>query len=317
MSLFGSLMRDLERDPVFGAMNQMNRMMNSMMGGGLGMGMAPPGMGGPMGGMGMLESPFGFGPHMGIPQGHPGNHSRSPHHPHEMMPFVGGGIMSPFGHLGMGGGFPDFNQLIHDGNNGHSFSSMSVTSISNGPNGPQVYQASKQTASGPGGVKETRKAVSDTRTGTKKLAVGRHVGERAHVREREENMFTGRREENEEFINLEEEEAEDFDREWKNRAYGGRYSHSSSMPAIVGAEHTSRHHNNRAGGRHLQIGYPTRPSESTPSVTIEELPPSDDEDVGRSTETPKSTASMPSASSSRRSPYTREKKQKSKRVKKY
>lgn len=54
---------------------------------------------------------------------------------------------------------------------------MSVTSISSGPDGrPQVYQASKQTASGPGGVKETRKAVSDTRTGTKKLAVGRHMG---------------------------------------------------------------------------------------------------------------------------------------------
>jgi hypothetical protein len=45
---------------------------------------------------------------------------------------------------------------------------------------------------------------------------------------------------------------------------------------------------------------------------------SDDEDIGRNTGTPQSTASMPSASSSsRRSPYTREKKQKPKRVKKH
>jgi myeloid leukemia factor 1 len=95
------------------------------------------------------------------------------------------------------------NGLVRQDPSGHSFSSMSVTSISSGPDGrPQVYQASKQTAQGPGGVKETRKAVTDTRTGTKKLAVGRHMGERGHVREREENLFTGQREENEEFVNL-------------------------------------------------------------------------------------------------------------------
>lgn len=34
------------------------------------------------------------------------------------------------------------------------------------------------------------------------MEVGRHLGDRGHVREREENMFTGQREENEDFINL-------------------------------------------------------------------------------------------------------------------
>lgn len=82
---------------------------------------------------------------------------------------------------------------------------MSVTSISSGPDGrPQVYQASKQTAAGPGGVRETRKALSDSRSGVKKLSVGRHMGEKGHVKEREENMFTGQREENEEFLNMDE-----------------------------------------------------------------------------------------------------------------
>ena len=96
--------------------------------------------------------------------------------------------------------------MRHDGSgNGHSFSSMSVTSITSGPDGrPQVYQASNQTATAPGGVRETRKAVADSRSGTKKMSVGRHMGDRAHVREREENIYTGQREENEELINLEE-----------------------------------------------------------------------------------------------------------------
>lgn len=81
------------------------------------------------------------------------------------------------------------------------------------------------------------------------------------------------------------------------------------MPAIAGVE-SSRH-----GGRgRQQIGYPTRTSESTPSVTIEELPPSDDEDQDRKTPL---TSSIPTASSSRRTPYSKEKKPKSKRVKKY
>src|SRR5665811_1882025 len=95
--------------------------------------------------------------------------------------------------------------MMRTDGNGHSFSSMSVTSITSGPDGrPQVYQASNQTAIAPGGVKETRKAVADSRTGTKKLAVGRHVGDRGHVRERMENVYTGQREESEDLVNLDE-----------------------------------------------------------------------------------------------------------------
>lgn len=59
---------------------------------------------------------------------------------------------------------------------------------------------------GPGGIKETRKTVQDSRSGLKKMEVGRHLGERGHIREKEENMFTGQREENEDFINLDESE---------------------------------------------------------------------------------------------------------------
>jgi len=124
------------------------------------------------------------------------------------------------------------------------------------------------------------------------------------------------------------EEAEDFNRSWRQRAYGGGYAHSSSMPAITaGGEHGGSHHRRLGGGRHHQvggggrvreIGYPTRPSESTPSVTIEELPPSDDEAAEPCSPPQPAPVATASSSSSRRprSPYVREKKAKSKRAKK-
>ena len=34
------------------------------------------------------------------------------------------------------------------------------------------------------------------------MSVGRHLGDRAHVIEREENLNTGQREQNEDFVNL-------------------------------------------------------------------------------------------------------------------
>lgn len=67
-----------------------------------------------------------------------------------------------------------------------------------------MYQASQSTRAAPGGIRETKKSVCDSRTGVKKLAIGRHIGDRGHVKEKEQNMFTGQLEQNDEFINLEE-----------------------------------------------------------------------------------------------------------------
>lgn len=66
----------------------------------------------------------------------------------------------------------------------------------------KVYKASTSTRTGPGGIKETKKAVSDSRTGVKKLAIGHHIGSRAHIVERQQNLYSGEHEENQEFINL-------------------------------------------------------------------------------------------------------------------
>lgn len=77
--------------------------------------------------------------------------------------------------------------------------------MSSGPDGrPQVYQASQSTRTAPGGIRETQKSVCDSRTGTKKLAIGHHIGDRSHVMEREQNMHSGQMEERQEFINLDE-----------------------------------------------------------------------------------------------------------------
>ena len=68
----------------------------------------------------------------------------------------------------------------------------------------KVYQASTTTRTAPGGVREVQRSVTDSRSGVRKMAVGRHLGERGHVVEKEQNYYTGDSEEREDFINIEE-----------------------------------------------------------------------------------------------------------------
>jgi myeloid leukemia factor 1 len=78
-----------------------------------------------------------------------------------------------------------------------------MTSMTYGPDGrPQVYQATSSSRSAPGGVRETKQTVSDSRSGTKKMAIGHHIGDRAHIIEKKQNLRTGQREENVELVNL-------------------------------------------------------------------------------------------------------------------
>lgn len=50
------------------------------------------------------------------------------------------------------------------------------------------------------------------------IILGHHIGERAHIIEREQNLHSGDQEERQDFINIEEDEAEDFNREWETKA---------------------------------------------------------------------------------------------------
>ncbi|NXY10381.1 MLF1 factor, partial [Pteruthius melanotis] len=99
---------------------------------------------------------------------------------------------------------------------GHSFSSSSMMTYSKkGDEPPKVFQASTQTRTAPGGVKETRKALKDSESGLEKMAIGHHIHDRAHVIRKSKNAKTGDEEMNQEFINLDESEADTFDQEWE------------------------------------------------------------------------------------------------------
>lgn len=143
--------------------------------------------------------------------------------------------------------------LTGDGMDGASFSSSSVISMSHGPDGkPQVYQASSSTKTGPGGLRETQRTVQDSRSGVKKMAIGHHIGERAHIIEREQNMRSGQHEERQDFINLDEEEVPEFDREFTQKSrqamrltngiteVTGNTGGSRRLPAIMAADNNTR-----------------------------------------------------------------------------
>ncbi|XP_053981564.1 myeloid leukemia factor isoform X1 [Hylaeus volcanicus] len=219
MSLFGSLMGDFDDDPIFGSsMRSMRHMMNSLFNDPFEM---------------MNQNAITNDPHR----------TRNHQDDLQMMPFG----FPPMLSFNMGRLFTDFDNMAPQGNC-HSFTSRSVMTMASGPDGrPQVYQETMSTTTAPGGVKETKNTVSDSRTGVKKMAIGHHIGERAHILEREHNVRSGEQEERQEFINLEEEEAESFNNEWETRTR-----------QAVGAIGNSRYgaHGHRSRPDHRQLALP-------------------------------------------------------------
>lgn len=155
-------------------------------------------------------------------------------------------LMSPFSMPIM----PNFNRLLSGSldsmNPGNYSSSSTLISMTSGPDGrPQVYKATSSTRIAPGGIKETQKTVSDSITGTKKMSIGHHIGERAHIIEKEQNILTGDREEREDLINIEDDDKEEFNNEWEERTRRAeiprispgvprsRHGYGHSIPAIT------------------------------------------------------------------------------------
>ncbi|XP_076670537.1 myeloid leukemia factor isoform X6 [Andrena cerasifolii] len=224
MSLFGSMMGDLVDDPIFGphirSMTHMN-MMNSL-----------------------FNDPFGM---MGQNAITDGNHRPRTHQDDlQMMPFG----FPPMPSFNMGRLFPDFDNMGQSGNC-HSFTSRSVMTMASGPDGrPQVYQETMSTTTAPGGVKETKKTVCDSRTGVKKMAIGHHIGERAHILEHGQNLHSGEREEHQELINLDEDDIPTFNNEWETR--------TRRAVGVYGNSHYGGHgHRNRPDHRQLALPEPT------------------------------------------------------------
>uniref|UniRef100_A0A914EEG6 Myeloid leukemia factor n=1 Tax=Acrobeloides nanus TaxID=290746 RepID=A0A914EEG6_9BILA len=141
------------------------------------------------------------------------------HHNHiqnDMMMPLGGGL---FG----GGLFGGVNRLMqqmeglsqHAMNdpNSHVYTQSTVISF-DGSGGPRVVQESMRKA---GDVKETRRSVQKGMDGEAEMEVGHHVGNRAHVIEKKRDK-DGRVRQQQRFVNLDEDEAEVFNQEFKTRA---------------------------------------------------------------------------------------------------
>ncbi|XP_004598634.3 myeloid leukemia factor 1 [Ochotona princeps] len=146
---------------------------------------------------------------------------------------------------------------------GHSFCSSSVMTYSKvGDEPPKVFQASTQTRTAPGGIKETRRAMRDSDSGLEKMAVGHHIHDRAHVIKKSKNSKTGDEEVNQEFINMNETDAHAFDDEWQNEIL--KYKPGGRWRNVENAKMRSVGHEKSSGSREVR-----RREKSSPSPAIE------------------------------------------------
>merc|ERR1712119_184844 len=100
------------------------------------------------------------------------------------------------------------------------FSHSSVMTYSNdGKSKPKYYQATSTTRTAPGQMKETRKTVRDSSRDLQKMSIGHHLGNRGRIVER--RRLRGEDEEHRNFVGMHgEDEFEQFDNEWRNKASG-------------------------------------------------------------------------------------------------
>lgn len=132
--------------------------------------------------------------------------------------------------------------VIHADPSAQVFSSSSVMTYSNANGKPKVYQQTTQVQQGPGGVRETRKLVRDSEKGIEQLSVGHHIGDRAHVIERQKTK-DGAIEEVVNLENLDDEEVGEFNKEFENKI---RQSH------IGNPNHHRSHHQHHINAHQQQ-----------------------------------------------------------------
>ncbi|XP_032069826.1 myeloid leukemia factor 2 isoform X4 [Thamnophis elegans] len=124
----------------------------------------------------VLSGGFGYSPFLSIGNGTvPGTRQVS----RRMQP----GTVSPFGMLGMAGGFMDMFGMMND-----MIGNM---------------------------IRETRRTVRDSNSGLEQMSIGHHIRDRAHIMQRSRNHRTGDQEERQDYINLDENDAAAFDDEWR------------------------------------------------------------------------------------------------------
>lgn len=223
-------------------MQEMDHMMNSMMGGDPFAGMLGPMMGG--------RNPMITN----------GNHQRGMAHNSSgmMLNSFGGGLFG--GLMQQMNGFQ--NHAMNDPN---STVFTQSTMISYGNDGkPHVVQSSTRKA---GDVKETRHSVQ--KGNEHKLSVGHAIGDRAHFIEKKRDK-DGRIRQQQKFVNLDEDEAEDFNREFKTRATNN-LSNSFGVGVSNGRGQRQQAIENGSSSSSKSI---RRGGETAPIVTV----PDDDEE---------------------------------------
>ncbi|NXQ14713.1 MLF1 factor, partial [Peucedramus taeniatus] len=153
---------------------------------------------------------------------------------------------------------------------GHSFSSSSMMTYSRvGNEPPKVFQASAQTRTAPGGVRETRKALKDSESGLEKISVGHHIQDRAHVIKKSKNSKTGEQEMNQEFINLDESEADTFDEEWQKEIM--KFRPCRSRGAVEASRSRSDNYSPRENGSRREKKALGAPGSRVPRDSLEAL----------------------------------------------
>uniref|UniRef100_A0A3B3C3H9 Myeloid leukemia factor 2 n=1 Tax=Oryzias melastigma TaxID=30732 RepID=A0A3B3C3H9_ORYME len=204
-----------------------------------------------------MMTPFAIDPFALAPQMHP-HRQQASINIKQTHYFQGGGFMDMFGMMGeMMGNM----ERMSGSPNCQTFSSSTVISYSSLDAGaPKVYQQTSETRTGPGGIRETMQSVRDSESGLERLAIGHHIGERAHIVERSRNRRTGDREERQDFINLDESEADAFDEEWMRGT--GRYAPPGARALDYGQD--------RRAGQQLALTAP--PSSTSPPGHRHESP---------------------------------------------
>lgn len=180
------------------------------------------GMGMPFGGGLLDEFMLGGG-------GQPGSRSNPQQAGHHdpfsaMMLHNPGGFMNPMSMMMMDP-FQSMQQAMmmaqngSNGGNGMSYCSSSVTTYSTDAQGrTQVYQRANEVKQGPNGLKETKSSLRDSRTGQQELEIGHHLRDKAHIKKKSKNIYTGEEEQAEDLVNLDESEAEAFEQSWMQQA---------------------------------------------------------------------------------------------------
>jgi myeloid leukemia factor 1 len=160
----------------------------------------------------------------GMRPGNGSNHRQPSHDPFSaMMMRPPGGFMNPMSM--MMDPFQSMQQAMmmaqngSNNNNGFSYCSSSVTTYTTDEHGrPQVYQRANEVKQGPDGLKETKSSLRDSRTGQQALEIGHHLKDKAHIKKKSKNVYTNEEEQVEDFVNLDESEADAFEQNWMQQA---------------------------------------------------------------------------------------------------